>query len=114
MIPIKTAGRIVGAKLTNAERKALDIEIFKQFAEFENRHALEIESMVLYTLMAGYGWKEKRLHDFWNRFRKIHAEMIKRYELSAGEWDDAFVCTQKMKEQGIDISTWEQELEAND
>ena len=40
----KSNGTIFGAKLTTAERKALDMEIRRQFAEYTRKYELEIES----------------------------------------------------------------------
>ena len=46
----KSNGHIFGAALTSAEKKALDMEIRRQFAEYSKKYELEIESMVLLAL----------------------------------------------------------------
>lgn len=111
MTVIKTAGRIMGAKLSKAEQKAMDIEIGRQAAEFERRVEKEHESLILYALLAEYGWKEKRLKRFWDSYRRAHRELIRRYELYDSQGDDAWLCQRKLKEAGIDIDQWDREFE---
>ena len=59
-------GKVYGAELTAAEKKAMNIEINRQIAEKDRQYAEDIDAMVLYTLMAHYGWKKKRLKKFCN------------------------------------------------
>lgn len=47
MMVLKSGGRVVGGKLTNAEKKALDIELRKQLAEYTRKYEIEILSLVL-------------------------------------------------------------------
>ena len=110
MIVLKSGGKIFGAKLTNAEQKALDAEIGRQAAEFERMHELEFDAMTLYVLMAEYGWKEKRLKKFWEAYRKAHRELIQRYEIGMQNGEDAWLCQRKLLENGIDLSTWDMEF----
>ena len=65
----KHKGKVFGAELTAAEKKAIDIEIDRQIAEKDAQYAVDIDAMVLYTLMAHYGWKKKRLKKFWKVFK---------------------------------------------
>ena len=37
MIVKKSGGKVIGAHLTNAEKKAMDIEIMKDIAEFDRK-----------------------------------------------------------------------------
>ena len=46
----KSNGTIFGATLTTAERKALDMEIRRQFTEYTRKYELEIESMFLLAI----------------------------------------------------------------
>lgn len=116
MIVLKASGKIFGAKLSKAEQKAMDLEIGKQAAEFEKKHEVEFEAMTLYVLMAEYGWKEKRLKRFWDKYRKAHRDLIRRYELydSQAPGDDAWICQKMLLENGIDITKWEREFRVTD
>ena len=110
MIPLKSGGKIFGAKLTNAEQKALDAEIGRQAAEWERLHEIEFDAMTLYVLMVEYGWGEKRLRRFFDTYRKAHRALIRRYELNAHDGDNAWLCQRTLKEHGIDIETWDREF----
>lgn len=43
----KAAGKIFGADLTAAERKAMNMEIERQLAEYTRAHGLEIDAIIL-------------------------------------------------------------------
>ena len=60
--------KVYGAELTLAERKAMEAEINRQLVEKDKQYAADMDAMVLYTLMAHYGWKKKRLRKFWEAF----------------------------------------------
>lgn len=47
----KAGGKVFGAVLTAAERKAMDMEINRQIVEADRRYADDIDAMVLYTSM---------------------------------------------------------------
>ena len=57
----KAAGKIFGADLTAAERKAMNLEIERQLAEYTRAHGLEIDAIILWVLHAQLGWGPKRL-----------------------------------------------------
>ncbi len=97
----KSGGKIFGAQLTVAERKALGIEIKKQMAEYDRKHRNELEAMVLWQLHAQLGFGVKRLKKFYDNFNPIVEELIERYQLE--EDDGIWICTLKLKELGIDI-----------
>ena len=61
MIVKKAGGKVYGADLTAAERKAMNIEIQKQLAEYTRKHALEIEWRFLWYLHEEYGFGLRRL-----------------------------------------------------
>ena len=52
----KSGGKIFGADLTAAERKAMNMEIQRQLAEYTRKHRLELDAMILWVLHAQYGW----------------------------------------------------------
>lgn len=110
MIVLKSGKTIYGAKLSNAEQKALDKELGRQAAEFERKHELEFDAMTLYVLMTEYGWGVKRLRQFWDRYRKAHRELIQRYEIAEFSGDDAWLCQRKLLENGVDLEAWDTEF----
>ena len=46
----KAGGRVYGADLTAAEKKALDIELKRYFAEYDYKNIKEIDAIVLWVL----------------------------------------------------------------
>lgn len=46
----KYGGKVYGANLTAAEKKAMDLEIRRQLAEYEKGHMHEIDAMILWLL----------------------------------------------------------------
>ena len=47
----KTSGKVYGAVLTIAEKKALDMEIKRRLAEMDKKNMEEVDAVVLYVLM---------------------------------------------------------------
>lgn len=109
---LKFGKTIYGAKLTAAERKALQIEIRKEAAEHDRKFAREVEATFLWIIRQKLGYGEKGLktiHDEY--FTRIKA-LIDHYELE--EEDDIWLCTRLLKAEGIDIEQWEKEDEAKE
>lgn len=44
---MKSKGRVYGADMTAAEKKAMQIEIQRQFADFEAKHINELDAVIL-------------------------------------------------------------------
>ncbi len=100
----KSGGKIFGAHLSAAERKALNMEINRQLAEYDRKHKLELQALFLWTLHEQLGFGEKRLRHFFDIFDKALDDLIERYGLE--ESDSAWLCTLKLKEKGINIAEW--------
>ena len=100
----KFAGKVYGADLTAAERKAMNMEIQRQLEEYTEQHRLELDAMILWVLHSQYGWGEKRLRRFYDLFEKELDELLKYYELGAE--DRAWLCTYLLKKDGIDVKKW--------
>ncbi len=83
----KAAGKVYGAAMTVAEKKAMNLEIQRQLAE--------------------YGFGEKRLRRFYDRFNKAIAELLERYVME--ENDKVWLCTYLLKQYGIDLEKWREE-----
>ncbi len=76
----KAGGKVYGASFTAAERKAIDMAIQSQFAEYDRKHALEIDAMILWQLHEQLGFGVKRLKRFYDNFVPAMDELISRYE----------------------------------
>ena len=103
-------GKVFGAELTAAEKKAMDIEIHRQILEKDAEYAADIDAMVLYVLMDRYGWKQKRLKEFWKAFNEAHKALRDYYEMhDAG--DNEWLAHRKLKDIGVDVREWYEEME---
>lgn len=60
----KAGGRVYGAILTNADKKALNIEIRRQLAEMDKKNVEEVDATVLYVLMTEFGSVKSDFVDF--------------------------------------------------
>lgn len=100
----KHRGKVFGAVLTTKEREAMEIEIRKDLAEHNRKNLLEIDSIVLWCLHETEGYGPKRLKRFHNTFVPALEALCSRYEMDLSE--DAWLCTRKLKEYGIDIEEW--------
>ena len=114
---VKKAGnRIYGAEFTAAEKKAMDIEIRRQLAEYDRNHEKEMAALILWQLHELNGDGPKKLKKFFDSFDKNIKEMIDRYEL---EDDDRYnVCLFKLNEYlnkfGTSFDEWYKEKNDNE
>lgn len=94
---VKKAGkRVFGAVMSAAEKKAMDMEIQRQLAEYDRKHIREIDALVLWELREQLGFGNKRLKKFYDNFSRGIEALIRRYEMEQG--DDVWLCTYKLKE----------------
>jgi hypothetical protein len=98
-------GKVYGANLTAAEKKAMDIEIRRQLAEREKDYAADLDALVLYTLMTRYGWKKKRLREFWDAFVAEHTA-LREFYLMDDPGDSEWLAHRKLKDIGVDVRQW--------
>lgn len=78
----KAGGKVYGAVLTAAEKKAMDLEIQRELAEYDRKHIA-----------------------FHDRIK----ELVSRYEME--DQDDIWLCTQMLKRIGVDVEAWHKESE---
>lgn len=104
----KARGKVYGVTLTTTERKAMNIEIQKQLAEYTRKHAIELDAMFLWYLHEEFGFGIKRLKKVHDEFMLKVKELCQKYEMT-DEGDDVWLCTHKLKEYGIDIEEWNRE-----
>lgn len=108
MIVKKAGGKVIGAHLTNAEKKAMDIEIKKELAEFTRKYALEFDALFLWYMHEVHGFGVQRLKKMFLDFSVRVDEMCDRYDMQeAGE--DVWLCMHKLKEIGADLEQWDKE-----
>lgn len=104
----KASGMIYGADLTSAERKAMNMEIQRQLAEYVRKTQMEVDAIMLWQLHEQLGFGPKRLRQFYDNFAPAIDELLKRYELE--DSDRIWLCTYKLKDEcGIDIEKWYRE-----
>lgn len=108
MIVKKSGGRIIGAQLTAAEKKALDRELDRQLGEFDRRNQINVEACILWALHELLGFGPKRLRRFYFGFVKYYSALLEHYEM---EEDNAFLALRALKEYGIDVEAWHKEVE---
>ena len=110
---IKKSGKhIFGADLTAAEKKAMNIEIAKQLAEFTRKYQIEIECIFLRELRAKYGFGESRLKRAFDDFGNDLDELVARYEL--GDEDKLWLATEQLRQEGFDVEQWHKEKYPNE
>lgn len=102
-------GNVYGAILTAAEKKAMTIEINKQLLEKDEQYSADIDAMVLYTLMTRYGWKNKRLKEFWKAFVAEHKALREYYQME-DPGDNEWLAHRKLQEIGVDVREWYKEI----
>lgn len=106
MLVKKSGGKVFGAVLTAAEKKAMDMEINRQIVEADRQYTDDIDAMVLYTLRVHLGFGIKRLRRFYEAFSAEHDRLIQHYEMPD---DYVWLCKEKLKEIGVDVEAWNRE-----
>lgn len=95
--------------MTPTMEQAMMHEINQQCLEKDDLLALDVDCMVLWTLHRHLGFGVKRLHDFYLAMAAEHRRMREFYEM-----DDLYPERYKLKEKGIDIEKWQEEVLNND
>lgn len=91
--------------MTPNMRMAMDHEINQQCLEADERLALDIDTMVLWTLHRHLGFGVKRLRDFYVAMAAEHRRMREYYQM-----DDMYPERSKLKELGVDLEAWQKEV----
>lgn len=90
-----------------AQEKAMKKEIRRQCAEYNRAHKNEIVALVLWEIHEQLGLGAVRLRRFFDNFDQTLDAMLDHYEMS--DEDTCWICTQKLKDIGIDIEAWQDE-----
>lgn len=109
----KYNGKVFGAKLTAAEKKAMDMEINRQLIEKDKQYSADIDALVLYVLMEHYGWRKKRLKRFWDAFIAEHKALRDYYDMH-NPGDNEWLAHRMLKDIGVDINEWYKEETTNE
>lgn len=105
----RSHGKIFGAQLTAAERRAMEIEISKQIAEMDRQNMNAVDAAVLWELHAQLGFGPKRLRRFYDGFKPTYESLLEHYEM--GDSDGTWLHIKKLKDIGVDIEAWNRESE---
>ena len=107
----KALGKIYGIEFSKAEKEAMEKELRSQMTEYDRMHENEIDAMMLLALHKLAGFGPKRLKEFYCGFQPMLKDVMQQYDCGTSEIE--WVCTQALKDYGIDISEWRTELEEN-
>jgi hypothetical protein len=103
----KLSGRVVGGDLTASERRALDIEMRRTFADYDRKNTTEIDAIVLLLVHRHFDVDAETLKEVYNSFTSEMEALAERYEL--GDVDNPWLCTLLLKDMGVDIDAWRKE-----
>lgn len=102
----KAGGKVFGAAMTAAEKKAMELEINRQIIEADRKYVNDIDAMVLYTLHVHLGFGAKRLRRFYEAFSAEHDRLIQYYQMPD---DYTWLCREMLKRRGVDVEAWNRE-----
>lgn len=101
-------------KLSPEIREAMNAEAERMaklaIDEMNRDNEDELDAMALYILHEEFGFGEKRLKRFYERFSLGLRELGEKYQMNEYE-ERLWLCQRKLKEIGIDISEWKKEKE---
>ena len=93
------------AALSGAGERAVVHEIHQQCLAADKAFTLDMDTLYLWTLHSKYRWGLKRLKQFYKDVFVEHLRMREFYEM-----DDLYPERYKLKEKGIDVEAWYNEL----
>lgn len=102
----KSCGKVIGAKFTQAEQKALEIEMRRQIHEQQQQYCNDKDALILYVLHTHLGFGKKRLREFYDAYSKELIKLTEYYEMPG---DDCYLARMKLEQIGVDIEAWNKE-----
>lgn len=108
----KSGGKVYGAELTAAEKRALDMEARRHLAEYTRLHEVEIEALVIRQLKRFTDWPVEKLREFYDGFDGELMRLVDYYEMD--EVDAPWLCTRELLREGVDISEWHRQRWPNE
>lgn len=100
-----TPREMANAVMSGHGKEIMMAEIHKSILEREKVLAMDLDTCAIWTLYNKYGWGKQRLKKFYNELFEEHLNMRKFYDI-----DDLYPERLKLKEKGIDIEAWYDEL----
>lgn len=97
--------QVANTVLDGVGKEALQTEIHNRLVEQERKISIDIDASVLWVLHVKYGWGKQRLKAFYNALFEEHRNVRQFYDI-----DDVYPERMKLKERGIDVETWYDEL----
>ena len=101
--------QVANTVLDGVGKEALQKEIHNRLVEQERKVSIDIDTSVLWVLYVRYGWRKQRLKAFYNALFEEHRNVRQYYDI-----DDVYPERMKLKEQGIDVEAWYDELFTRD
>lgn len=80
-------------------------EVTRILLERDKQYAIDVDAMVMFTLHKELGWGKKRLRKFYLAMFRNHLAMRNHYLI-----EDTYPERYKLKEQGVDLDAWYNEL----
>lgn len=96
---------MVDAVLAGGGKDIMLAEIQKNIRKYERKAAIDLDTVALWVLFSRYGWGKQRLKTFYQSMFAEHQNMRKYYGI-----DDLYPERYKLKERGIDVEAWYDEL----
>lgn len=103
------SSQVANTVLDGVGKEALQKEIHNRLVEQERKVSIDIDTSVLWVLYVRYGWRKQRLKAFYNALFEEHRNVRQYYDI-----DDVYPERMKLKEQGIDVEAWYDELFTRD
>ena len=106
MIVKKVMGKVIGAIFTNAEQKALEIEMREQIHEQQEQYCNDKDACILYVVRKHFKVGKKGLRKFYEDYSKELTNLTEYYEMPG---EEGYLARVKLKEIGVDIEAWNNE-----
>ena len=107
----KAGGKVYGAILTAAEKKAMDLEIQRNWPSTTENILRKSTPPFCGCCMNNSGLGLSGSGPIMMPSTTVSKELVSRYEME--DQDDIWLCTQMLKRIGVDIEAWHKESEAN-
>lgn len=93
---------------SKAQKKAMDEKIKQMSAEITIRTGNNMDASALWALHKTFGFGKKRLRRFFLAFVEERKKLAEHYEMNG---DEDYLCKVKLKEIGVDVEAWNNELD---
>ena len=108
----KSNGQIFGMEFTAAEKKAMNMEIQRQTAEYDLKNSRELSAIflwILHEVLPSGSFGPTKMKKVYMSFMPELKALCERYQMT-DDGDDLWLCTHKLKEYGVDLEEWDKEI----